>query len=202
MELPSITLSFLRNFVAVSGLVCVGIPCAEATSNYVSSSGSDNNDGTSTSKPFRTIERAADMSPSLQPGDTVYVMPGTYTAGKSNETDAGDVVLITANGTASKPITFTAYSTTRPLVDSTNCWSAFHVTGSYITIEGFEITGDRQSITASQVSTLQSETPWEVNANGINIDNRTANAKPTHDLVYNNLIHDQPGSGIEADETD
>ncbi|MFN8643124.1 MAG: DUF1565 domain-containing protein [Candidatus Binatia bacterium] len=43
---------------------------------YVSPSGSDRNNGLSPDRPFRTLGRAVD---GLQPGDTVYVAPGTYT---------------------------------------------------------------------------------------------------------------------------
>ena len=44
---------------------------------YVSSSlGDNNNAGTSENLPFQTINRAFD---SVEPGDTIYVMDGTYT---------------------------------------------------------------------------------------------------------------------------
>ena len=44
---------------------------------YVSSSlGDNNNAGTSENSPFQTINRAFD---NVEPGDTIYVMDGTYT---------------------------------------------------------------------------------------------------------------------------
>ena len=64
--------------LALIGFVAVGFPSGpgvHAADYYVSTKGADGNRGGKTS-PWRTIQKAAD---SLRPGDTAYVMPGTYT---------------------------------------------------------------------------------------------------------------------------
>ncbi|MGZ3797325.1 MAG: DUF5123 domain-containing protein, partial [Pseudobdellovibrionaceae bacterium] len=49
---------------------------AKAATYYVSTSGSDSNNGTSLSTPVRTI--SAGLSKAQSSGDIVYVMTGTY----------------------------------------------------------------------------------------------------------------------------
>lgn len=70
---------------------------------YVATSGSDSNDGLSTSSPWKTITYAASSSSPVSPGDTVYVKAGDY--GNEN-------VAFKTNGTASKQITFEGYQST------------------------------------------------------------------------------------------
>lgn len=65
-----------------------------ATIYWVSTSGSDSNNG-SQSQPFRTVQKAASVAVA---GDTVMIQPGVYT---------GEVVLRNS-GTSSAPITFKA----------------------------------------------------------------------------------------------
>jgi len=50
-------------------------PPSNGNSYYVSTTGSDSNDGLSESTAFRTIQKAVDI---VQAGDTVLIMPGTY----------------------------------------------------------------------------------------------------------------------------
>ena len=59
---------------------------------YVSTTGSDNGNGTQSS-PFATILKASEAA---QPGDTIHVAAGTYAGGFQT----------TASGTASAPITY------------------------------------------------------------------------------------------------
>lgn len=63
---------------------------------YVSVSGNDANDGRSADRPFRTLQRAADV---VAPGDVVWVRGGTY---------ASDLSL-KRSGTAALPIVFESY---------------------------------------------------------------------------------------------
>jgi hypothetical protein len=65
------------------------------SSIYVSTAGSDSNAG-SLAKPFRTIQRAANVA---GPGDTVVVRGGTYR----------ETVKVARSGTSSSPIVFTTY---------------------------------------------------------------------------------------------
>src|SRR5690348_15031976 len=59
---------------ALAALLC-HVPSALATTYYVSVTGSDSNSGTSSTAPFLTIQKAANLT---KPGDTVSVMNGTY----------------------------------------------------------------------------------------------------------------------------
>src|SRR5687768_4378972 len=65
-------------------------------SYYVSPSGDDGDPGTK-ARPFRTIQRAADL---VDPGDIVIVMPGVYTSSQS------PLAYVTRSGSATGWITF------------------------------------------------------------------------------------------------
>src|SRR5689334_9873609 len=61
-------------------LICLnfalfGLTATQAATYYVSTTGSDNNNGTSLSTPWRTINKAAQT---MVAGDTVYIRGGTY----------------------------------------------------------------------------------------------------------------------------
>jgi hypothetical protein len=81
---------------------------------------SDTNPGTE-QQPFKTVQRAADVA---GPGDTVYVMAGTY----------DERVKIKTGGTEGKPIAFVA----KPRHSVT--MAGFDLEAGYIRVEGFEIT--------------------------------------------------------------
>jgi hypothetical protein len=90
----------------------------------------DTNPGTE-EKPFKTVQRAADAA---QPGDTVYVMAGTY----------DERVKVKAGGTEGRPVAFVAMPRRSATV------GGFDLQASYIRVEGFEITAD-QPATAVQL---------------------------------------------------
>ncbi len=83
----------------------------------------DTNPGTE-ERPFKTVQRAADVAGA---GDTVFVMAGRY----------DERVSVRSSGTAGKPVVFAA----RPRRSATV--SGFDLDGSYIRVEGFEITADK-----------------------------------------------------------
>jgi hypothetical protein len=83
----------------------------------------DTNSGTADS-PFKTVQHAADAA---KPGDTVYVMAGKY----------DERVRVRAGGTEGKPVAFVAMPRRSATV------GGFDLGGSYIRVEGFEITADR-----------------------------------------------------------
>jgi len=66
-----------------------------ANTYYISPSGSDEGDGNESS-PWETIQRANNT---IEPGDTVFLMPGTYYSPQFSK-----------SGAAGLPITFKAYS--------------------------------------------------------------------------------------------
>src|SRR4029079_19805287 len=76
---------------------------AMAITYYVATDGSDSNSGTSTSAPFRTIQRAMNF---VAPGDNVQIRGGTYR----------EQVESTRGGTAAAPVTVTAYPGETPVI--------------------------------------------------------------------------------------
>jgi parallel beta-helix repeat protein len=92
---------------------------------YVSTTGSDTNSGSVTS-PFRTFSKAVSV---LRPGDTLQVMPGTYT----------ESFRVTASGTASAPITVIGNGAIINMGGTQQ--TGIKIRGSYINLSGFEVTG-------------------------------------------------------------
>ncbi len=83
----------------------------------------DTNPGTE-GMPFMTVQHAADEA---KPGDTIYVMAGKY----------NERVKVKTSGTKGRPITFTAMPRHSVTV------RGFELEGTYIRVEGFEITADK-----------------------------------------------------------
>ncbi len=104
-------------------LAPMGLPIAAAAgaAYYVSTSGSDTNPGT-LSQPFKTVQKAAGTAVA---GDTVYVRAGTY----------AERVTFSKSGTAAAPIIIRGYDAERPLITL-----GFTVSGSYVTVQQFEVT--------------------------------------------------------------
>ncbi|MDZ8024395.1 MAG: choice-of-anchor Q domain-containing protein [Nostoc sp. DedQUE11] len=118
---------------------------AQATTSktyYVSSTGNDSNNGLTTTTAFRTLQRAANTVSA--PGDTVYVMNGTYT-----RTDSPKEILVIweKHGTSTAPITFKAYPGHKPIIKSQNSFAINVVGSSYVIIEGLELIGNNDNIT-------------------------------------------------------
>ncbi|TCS31451.1 chondroitinase B-like protein, partial [Paucimonas lemoignei] len=90
---------------------------------YLSPNGNDSNSG-SASAPWRTIQKAANT---VNAGDTVVLMDGTYTEGS---------IGFNRSGTAAKPITFKAQNKWKAIVSSTSgCQPGFSINASYITVK-------------------------------------------------------------------
>ena len=88
--------------IAVAGWGSVGtgqVAQAAGSTYYVSTSGSDGNNGQSTGAPFKTIGKVNGLA--LQPGDTVLFRCG--------DTWRGEMLRITRSGLAGSPITFGSY---------------------------------------------------------------------------------------------
>ena len=94
---------------------------------YVSVSGNDGSDGQSQATAFRTITHAMNRA---QPGQTIYVMNGTY----------NEHVFITTSGTSNAYIRLTAAPGHSPVIER-NTGNAVQVRGSYIEVSGFEVRG-------------------------------------------------------------
>ena len=193
----ALTASFGLAAAALLAVSVGGSERAYSATYYVSPVGSDSNNGLSTATPFRTLGRASSGS---QPGDTIYAMSGTY----SNPCLGCSALNITHSGTATAPITFAAYPGQHPIVDSTNNWVGIHIDASYIVLSGFEVTGNAQSITLAQAQAQQNNlSNIPMSTSGIEVvDDVTPGVPPTHVTVINNIVHDCPGNGIEAEHAD
>jgi hypothetical protein len=166
---------------------------------YVSGTGNDSNDGLSQQTAFLTIQHAADLT---EPGDTVYVMNGTYT----NSCADCDVVDVNNAGTASAWITYEAYPGQTPVI-SFNGWAGFfvHWTAAYIQISGFTIEGNNYNVTLAQAQQQSVSNPDPAfNGNCITADGRdgTATEKPHHLKFLNNTIYACGGGGIGTEQAD
>lgn len=101
-----------------------------ASSYYVAPNGDDSNPGTE-AQPFRTINRGTDV---LNPGDALYVRDGIY----------HEQVVISRSGTASDPITVSAYPGESPVIDGQNNipgdWDdLLSLRGDNIAVSGLEV---------------------------------------------------------------
>src|SRR5687768_13311354 len=102
---------------------------------YVANNGSNSNPGSST-QPFETIQQAADI---VNPGDTVIVKDGVYSAESVDE-----LVVINRSGTADAPITFRAEHKWGAQLDGDNNAIATAVKfegSSYVRFEDFDVYG-------------------------------------------------------------
>lgn len=166
---------------------------------YVSGTGSDAHDGLSETTAFATIQTAENLT---LPGDTVYIMNGTYTT-----CNGCDLVDITRSGTPDAWITYTAYPGHKPLLSLGTGWNTINVHGgaAYIVISGLTIEGNLANVTQAYCTTdSQLPTPDPAcNGNGITVDGRQDGAnKPHHILIENNEVYNTLGGGIGTAEAD
>ncbi|WP_157439831.1 NosD domain-containing protein [Terracidiphilus gabretensis] len=169
------------------------------TAYYVSGTGNDSADGLTTATAFLTLQHAANKT---QPGDTVYVMNGTYT----NSCVGCDVLDITTPGTASAWITFTALSGQTPKIQF-NGWQGVHLlsTAAYIEVSGFAIEGNNYNVTLAGAQNQSTTNPDPAyNGNCIASDGRqgTATQRPHHLRILNNTIWACGGAGVGIIQSD
>ncbi|HSD39028.1 MAG TPA: right-handed parallel beta-helix repeat-containing protein [Rhodocyclaceae bacterium] len=167
-------------------LACAALGCslaASAGTYYVSPSGSDTAAGT-LAAPWKSITRAQTTAVA---GDTVYVRGGTYSikAGVNtcaSQTDTVNAFLLNKSGTASKPITYAAYSGETPVFDfsgmSDDCRiKGFNITASWVTLKGLEVKG------VPQHNNLNHES-WGVWING------------SYNVIERLNVHNIMGAGV------
>jgi hypothetical protein len=164
-----------------------------AATYYVSGSGSDSADGLTIATAFLTLQHAASMT---QPGDTVYVMNGTYI----NSCPSCDVLDITISGTAGNWITYKAYPGQTPII-SFNGWEGifFEPTAAYIEVNGFTVIGNNANVTLAAALAQSTTNPDPAfNGNCITSDGRmgTATVRPNHIRILNNIISECGGGGV------
>ena len=181
----------LKNIISL--LLCTVSSFAQ--NYYVSSGGSDSNNGLSTTTAFATIQKGADM---VSAGGTVFIMNGLY-----NRTTYGAVLDFTKSGTSAGYITFKPYPGHNPIISASGAsWNAIVINGSYVILDGLELEGNNGilTLTAANDAYLKSyNTPAVYNAN-YNTNAISMGQNPTttphHIIVRNCKVHDFPGAGI------
>jgi hypothetical protein len=169
--------------IAVLAALLSRVPSALAATYYVSATGKDSNSGTSSTAPFLTITKAANLT---NPGDIVNVMNGTY----------GPFMISRSGSQSGGYITYQAYPGHHPTIlkngtlwDGIQLWNA--TTGpSYIIIDGFTVVGNAKSITASQA---QSAPDRNNTTNGNCIGGQDSSH---HIIIHNNNVSYCPGGGM------
>jgi len=163
---------------------------------YVAPGGSNSADG-SALHPWATIQKAANT---VAAGDTVYVAPGQYniTAGITSNT----------SGTSSAPIRFISTTPWGAKVVATGVQDIWTNGGSYVTIQGFDITGNSAAfigilnngsycnIIGNRVHNLLATGAGE--AGGAGIDN-WGNGTSTSNNIIGNWVFDIGTVGIKTD---
>jgi parallel beta-helix repeat protein len=178
-----------------------------ATNYYVKPTGSNSNNGLTPETALQTLQYAHGKT---QPGDTVFVMDGTYTVTK------GCILLITRSGNENGHITYKAYPGHKPKLyvsKNSSGWAAIRIEASYITIDGLELMGDNDNITLAEGEAVHdyykstTNRDWDyvatTNTNGIYIiGKKSPHTGPVHVTVRNCLIHKFPGGGIAVENSD
>lgn len=109
--------------------------CAGSKDLYVATTGSDENPGTEDS-PFLTISRADSAA---GPGSTIHVAPGTYKVNAPAAHDAG--IKTTRSGTTSARIRYVSTEKGAAKIVFSGTGIAWNSKGSYVDIDGFDISG-------------------------------------------------------------
>jgi hypothetical protein len=179
--------------------------------------GSDSNNGSETA-PFETINRAISL---VNPGDTIFVMNGTYqndgygTVDTTTNTNMNNnhVVTINKSGTAGAYITLKNYPGHTPIIQFDGRGGIVISNDmNYIIIEGFEVVGPGASITYAeayadrQYKVLAASDPND----DINYNHTYFSGKGIwggygahhHIIIRNNIVHDTVGSGIRFNDSD
>ncbi|MBC8010312.1 MAG: hypothetical protein H7067_09460, partial [Burkholderiales bacterium] len=156
-----------------AGLFCVFSLLAtivEARDWHVSPKGNDSNSGEAASRPFRSLQKAADRA---EPGDTVFLGEGVYPAPEDSDINTNALVTLSKTGRPDAWITFKAAPGAKPELRPLG-WNGIFVTGSYYVLDGLAITGANDSIRL--IDAIKEEknpkpNPY-YNTNGISIDGR------------------------------
>ncbi len=184
------------------------LSAAAVTAYYVSGTGSDSNDGKSTGKAFRTLQKAHDLT---NPGDTVWIMNGTYTSTNS------DILSIYRSGAPRQYIRYKAYPGHTPKLKSgSNNWQGIYFNGvSYILIEGLTLEGNNDNVTEEQARTQLKDTNGDGKYDamelqpeyagvgiGINPDYNNLDQPSHHIIIRKNTVYNFGGGGIGIQGSD
>ena len=121
--------------VSLIGVAALLAACADTRQLYVAPDGADSNPGTK-DKPFLTIGRA---DAAAAPGYTIHVAPGEYKVSAPGADSAGIITL--RSGTPSARLKFISDVKWGAKIIVSGTGIAWHSKGSYVDIEGFDISG-------------------------------------------------------------
>ncbi|MDD5066563.1 MAG: right-handed parallel beta-helix repeat-containing protein, partial [bacterium] len=132
---------------------------------YVDDGGSDGNDGTNSTLPFRTIQRAANAMMPLSQSSTCYIMPGTYQ----------EKVTICSNKNGGYMV-FIGMSNAKPLLQ-----------GALLTNSGFLITNTSRVILNNII--IKQFNRYAVSIGGSSRSNRILNCFLYSNAVFGVFLH-------------
>lgn len=187
-------------------LLAICLP-AWAKNYYVNSeTGKPGNNGKSISKPKNNIQDVVKLT---QPGDTVFVMNGTY----KPECSVCDVLVIDRGGKREKNkekyVVYTNYPGHHPVIKFTG-WSGISIRNgaSFIKIIGFEVIGNNGNIKLEKAlmqpqscRNKRGKVDPRYNGNGIIISS-DGKRHSHHIIIAKNIVHDCGGGGIGAIQAD
>lgn len=130
----------VRVLAILSLTVGAMLPAADFS---VSEKGDDANPGTSAGRPFRTLQRA---DGAMAPGDTVWVMAGTYRNDLKRPGGTTSLLTLTTSGRPDAWITWRNYQNDRPELIAQGCWNAINLRASYLVIDGLTLTGNNDNV--------------------------------------------------------
>lgn len=174
---------------------------SNAKNYFISPTGNDANNGSSQTSPWKTIQKAANLS---LPGDTVFLMSGTWDTTSS-------ILSIKRSGTAGAWIVYKALKDNFPKVKvSGSVWETVLISANYIVFEGIELEGNVQNLNLADAGASEAEAEagganWNkyavYNNGGITLGGN--NSPGNHHIVIRNCkIHDFPGGGVQGIKSD
>ena len=183
----SVVLMFVFTYISVMG-----------TSYYVATNGSDSNSGTSTSSPFKTLEKAINV---VAAGDYIYLRGGTYVVSTTP-------IIITKNGTSSANINVFAYSSEVPVLQFNNVENSSNrgivMDGDYWHWKGITIerAGDNGMLLSGNNNTIENCIFRKNHDTGLQLSRYSSSATSISQWPSNNLIigcesYDNQDSGNE-----
>lgn len=173
-----------------------------ATNWYVSPDGNNSlasDHGRSHEKPLRTIAYAFNQA--AEPGDTVFVMNGTYRndgfgTGSINN---GPVAFLNSSGTLHMPIVLTNMPGHQPIIEFDGAGGLTAGQIEHIEISGFTIIGPAEHITTEQAMAHRLDLPKPNYYNGRGI---AIWGPASHVTIKHNTVSYAPGSGIRVNKGD
>jgi hypothetical protein len=188
-------ISFIVTCVLVASLFCFNATPAKAATTYyyVSTGGSDSNDGLSRNTAFKTLTKALTKA---NAGTTIFLLNGTYSYSTTFK--------LTASGTSSAPIKILNYSGHSPVIDFSSQEYAdssrgFQISGDYWIIAGITIrkAGDNGIYISGDNNRVQDCYITECGDTGLQMSNGASYNRITR--VTSTYNYDSKTSGENAD---